>query len=239
MPRVLLVESLQLEGKPVGISVEERLPGIPLDELAKHISNQDLTELLLQGGTLLSQIHSVKIEGFGEIDDHGRGEFASMSDIFSEPYLSERVLLPAVHSASLAPDVIERALHLIRGYQKNCPPVSPHLLHGDFGPKHLLIDSGKITGIIDFENASGGDPVQDFANWDFFFENQYPIESLKKGYSDKSLFDDDFERRLALWRLVVNLSNLRYYVAEGNPSGINYCKKRLPQDVSNFEGTFS
>lgn len=239
VPRVLLVESLQLEGKPVGISVEERLPGVPLDELAKHISNTDLTEMLLQAGTLLSRIHSVEPGGFGEIDNNGRGEYVTISDLLSEANLGGGSLLAAAHSASLAPDVIKRALHLLHEFRKNCAPVSPHLLHGDFGPKHLLIDGGKITGIIDFENASGGDPVHEFANWHFFFENQYPIESLKNGYSDKSAFADDFERRLTLWRLAIGLSNLRYYVAEGNQSGIDHCKKRIPQDVSTFERTYS
>lgn len=239
MPRVLLVESLQLEGKAAGISVEERLPGVPLDELAKHLRDEELSEILQQAGTLLSQVHCVKTEGFGQIDNHGRAVHASISGTISEEYLSERVLLPAVHSASLDPDVIKRALHILREFRKNCTPASSHLLHGDFGPKHLLIDGRKITGIIDFENASSGDPVQEFANWDFFFENQYPIESLKKGYSDKSVFNGDFERKLTLWRLVTGLSNLGYYVAEGNQSGINYCKKRIPQDVSNFVRTYS
>lgn len=95
VPRVLLVESLQLEGKSIGISVEERLPGIPLDELAKYTSDEELAELLQRAGTLLSRVHSVKAEGFGEIDKHGPGEHASISGIFWEANLSEQVLVAA------------------------------------------------------------------------------------------------------------------------------------------------
>lgn len=239
VPRVLLVESLQLEGKSVGISVEERLPGVPLDELAKYTSDEDLAEILQRAGTLLSRVHSVKTEGFGEIDKRGRGEHASIAGIFSEGNLSEQVLLAAAQSASLDPRILKRALHILQEFQNSCPPVSPHLLHGDFGPKHLLIERGKITGIIDFENARSGDPLQEFANWHFFFENRYPIEPLKKGYSDKSVFGGDFERRFFVWRLVIGLSSLVYYLAEGNQSGINHCKKRIPRDVSYFDRTYS
>lgn len=239
VPRVLLVESLELEGKSIGISVEERLPGVPLDELATHMSDEEFAEILQQAGALLSRVHSVTTEGFGEIDNRGRGEHASISGIFSEENLSERVLLAAAQSASLDANIISRALYILREYQKNYPAVSPHLLHGDFGPKHLLIDSGKVTGIIDFENACGGDPVQEFANWQFFFENRYPVEFLRKGYSDKSVFADDFEPRFSVWRLVIGLSSLRYYAAEGNQSGMNHCKKRIPQDVIDLDHTLS
>lgn len=238
VPCVLLVESLQLEDRSVGVSVEERLPGVPLDEIAKHTNDEELAEILQQAGTLLSRIHSVKTEGFGEIDKNGRGEHASIAGILLEVNLSERVLLAAAQSASFDPNIVKRALHILRELQKSCPLISPRLLHGDFGPKHLLIESGKITGIIDFENACSGDPAQEFANWQFFFENKYPIESLRKGYSDKSVFSGDFECRLFVWRLVIGLSSLRYYVAEGNQSGINHCKKRIPKDVSYFDRTY-
>jgi len=235
VPRVLLVESLQLEDRSVGISVEERLPGIPLDELAMHTSDDELADILQRAGALLSLVHSVITEGFGEVDKLGRGEHASICGIFSQENLSERVLLAAARSASLNPNLLRRALHILHDFPKSYPPVSPRLLHGDFGPKHILVESGKITGIIDFENAGSGDPVREFANWQFFFEDRYPMESLKRGYTDKSVFGDDFERRFFVWRLVIGLSSLSYYLAEGNQSGINHCKKRIPKDVSYFD----
>jgi len=179
VPRVLLVESLELEGKSVGVSVEERLPGVPLDELAKHTSEEELAKILQQAGTLLSRIHSVETEGFGEIDGNGRGEHASIASLFLEGNLSERVFA-AAQSASFDPSILRRALHILHEFQKICPPIPSHMLHGDFGPKHLLIENGKIAGIIDFESACGGDPAQEFANWQFFFENEYSIESLKR-----------------------------------------------------------
>jgi aminoglycoside phosphotransferase (APT) family kinase protein len=239
VPRVLLVESLQLEGKSLGISVEERLPGVSLDELAMRMSSEELAETLQRAGTLLSQIHSVKTEGFGELNKDGRGEHASIAGIFAEKNLNEQRLLAAPRSAYFDSNIVKRALHILREFQESNPPVAPHLLHGDFGPKHILIDGGQITGIIDFENACGGDPVQEFANWQFFYENRYPIEALKKGYRDKSVFGDDFERRFFVWKLVTGLVNLFYYLAEGNQSGINHCKKCIPKDISYFDRTHS
>jgi len=41
---------------------------------------------------------------------------------------------------------------------------APALVHGDLGPEHLLVDNtGRLAGIIDWEDASVGDPAIDFA----------------------------------------------------------------------------
>ncbi len=40
------------------------------------------------------------------------------------------------------------------------------LTHGDLGPAHVLVDpSGDLTGVLDWEEASVGDPAVDFAWW--------------------------------------------------------------------------
>lgn len=45
------------------------------------------------------------------------------------------------------------------------PPVNEAtLLHGDFWPGNILWQDGEITAVIDWENASIGDPAQDIAN---------------------------------------------------------------------------
>lgn len=63
------------------------------------------------------------------------------------------------------------------------------LLHGDFHPRHVYAEGGRVTGIIDWGDASGGDPVSDlartfvaglvghdlFAGWDL-------LDRLRRGY---------------------------------------------------------
>jgi aminoglycoside phosphotransferase (APT) family kinase protein len=41
------------------------------------------------------------------------------------------------------------------------------LCHGDVGPKNFMFDKGRITAIIDWENAHLGDPMDDLAWWIF------------------------------------------------------------------------
>jgi hypothetical protein len=41
------------------------------------------------------------------------------------------------------------------------------LCHGDVGPKNFMFEDGRITAIIDWENAHLGDPMDDLAWWIF------------------------------------------------------------------------
>jgi aminoglycoside phosphotransferase (APT) family kinase protein len=40
---------------------------------------------------------------------------------------------------------------------------TPVLVHRDLVPEHVLVDEGRIVGLIDFEDATVGDPAIDFA----------------------------------------------------------------------------
>ncbi len=42
----------------------------------------------------------------------------------------------------------------------------PALLHGDLSCDHILVDAGKISGIIDFGDLMVGDPAFDWSGWE-------------------------------------------------------------------------
>ncbi|HVX44388.1 MAG TPA: phosphotransferase [Mycobacteriales bacterium] len=70
---------------------------------------------------------------------------------------------------------VHRALHAITapesltgGTRWAEPPFDPlppgnRLLHLDFHPNNILIEGGRVGGILDWENAIGGDPLLDLA----------------------------------------------------------------------------
>src|SRR5262249_52882689 len=39
----------------------------------------------------------------------------------------------------------------------------PALVHADLGPEHLLVESGRLAGVIDWGDARIGDPALDYA----------------------------------------------------------------------------
>jgi len=52
----------------------------------------------------------------------------------------------------------------------------PVLVHGDFGPQNLLLDldAGRVTGVLDWEFATRGDPVEDLAWAEWIVRMHHP-----------------------------------------------------------------
>ncbi len=238
VPTVLHLESLVREGRHLSISVENKLPGIPMNELPdlrKPENRVEFEDLIQKAGQVLAKIHSVRTNGFGDLNAQGKGKDKSFADTLDNKDIQESRMLEVATKVSLDPKIILRALEILRAERAKYPAIEPRLVHGDYLAKHILIEGDKITGIIDFERASGGDPIKDFAYWDFFASDQYPLEALKAGYMEKGIFGSDFEKKLFLWKIYFGLENLGYYERDNNQRCIDFCKKRLVADLAYFE----
>ncbi len=233
-PYVLLVDQAYDGEKSLALSVETQLRGIPMNELDDLLNpeNKDLLDdLLRQAGQVLSAINSVKVAGFGELDKEGKGIYATVQEALLNEYVAGSELFEILDKVGLDPAVSTKALDILKKGASTYPPIQPRLTHNDFGPKHLLIDNNKISGVIDFENADGGDPVKEFARWKFYFDDKYPLDTLMQGYSDKGIFSEDFEQRLQLWMIHWSLAGLHYYYKEKNTIGIKLAKRKLLECV--------
>ena len=60
--------------------------------------------------------------------------------------------------------------------------IKPYLLHGDYGFDNVLVDQGKISGVLDWANAKYGDFLYDVAWLDFWslFGSTTWIERLEE-----------------------------------------------------------
>jgi aminoglycoside phosphotransferase (APT) family kinase protein len=100
--------------------------------------------------TIIDELHSFPVEearrllGFTSLAD----EYAEEWTMFSEQVLPH---LPA--------ELVEAV-----AFQRDPPALEREtLIHDDLGPEHVLVDdAGRAIGLIDFEDASIGDPVCDF-----------------------------------------------------------------------------
>ena len=234
-PKVLHVGEILDGEKKLTYCAEEKLAGIPLDEIVAGISEDDradkLDSILQEAGKLLSEINSIEVKGWGDLDKEGVGKYSRGADVLQGDYVSKETILAIAEKISFDIRIIEEAFDLMAEDAKKLDGLIPRLLHNDFGPKHLLVSDNKITGVIDFENAEAGDPVKELARWDFFYKGKYSLETLLKGYGRKDLIEKDFASRFRLWSIFTAISNLHYYVGEGNQSGIDLVKRRLTELV--------
>ena len=69
----------------------------------------------------------------------------------------------AVVAADLVPESLVDAVARAVSAGEHDVVQDPRLLHGDFHPRHVYAEGGRITAVIDWGDATGGDPDYDIA----------------------------------------------------------------------------
>src|ERR687884_1140115 len=174
-PEVVGVEQVNNEGELLSFSVLRLVPGRSLDELAGVLPASDLERLVMDGGELLARVHSV-------VPDRGiRHELQPPDERFVGRLA--RVVDQALGPAAAA--VVELGADLLRQEVLTRPAPRLSLAHGDWLPKHLLIDDDAIVGVIDWERAGPASPAFDFAMWEVSAGDALHDRSdlLRRGYA--------------------------------------------------------
>lgn len=143
---------------PFGVVGYRKLPGRPL--MPGDIDRNNRGRIADQVARFLVVLHGVDA---GSLTDTGLPRFplspsrlATMWQTVS-PYLAQRVSQPE-HRA------MQRWQKRLLDYDQD-HPYQPSLVHGDLWYENLLFapEQGRLVGVIDFENASIGDPALDLA----------------------------------------------------------------------------
>lgn len=229
VPEVLLVETVKSDdGRDLTFSIENKIEGVPMFDLIKISNIGKIKRLTIESGKILSQIHSVN---FPE-------EKESWKDYILKVKLKREKIVNAARKANLKTELISRSLKIIEENGSFFDIKEKSLIHGDFGPEHFLVKDNHIVGVIDFENCRNGDPIFDFAWINFFYETKITLNWLIEGYKNKSIFDENFEKKLHLYKLYLGLDLLDYYVSENNQSGTDHTKERLEMELRYFDKMF-
>ena len=90
------------------------------------------------------------------------------------------------------------------------------LVHCDLGCEHILIgdDGTTVTGLIDFEDVTIGDPTIDFVGF-FVTYGMEAVEKVKDGYMRRRGLDEHFERRLSFYTWMASCHQIIYGLEEG------------------------
>jgi aminoglycoside phosphotransferase (APT) family kinase protein len=234
VPDVLLVEQAHDEtGAPLSVCVERKLPGRHLGSVARAFGREHprCVRLLRQAGALLARIHAVEVEGFGPLDEQGRGSAATWDGWLLDGLAAEvaQALLPSEAAAlcQAALDALEQHRALLR-----CQPA--RLLHWDYEPSHIFVseDAEHISGIIDWEGCKGGDPVYDLVQWHLIHDAYAAVWPFMEGYAGGAPLPDDFHLQLGLYRLAFRLDELTW---DADPERSREAIRRLETEVASFE----
>ncbi|MEK7497354.1 MAG: aminoglycoside phosphotransferase family protein [Patescibacteria group bacterium] len=233
-PNMFFVDEVMDNGKKLKVCVENKLPGVAMNELVEQdkLNDEQIEQINLEAGEILARIHSVIPQGFGKLYEGGMGSKKTWADYMLKHYNDKRndELYTFAEKVGISRDQIDKAIDILKDHEYIYKTVTPHLLHCDFGPKHFLITDGQITGIIDFENCMSGDPVYDFA-----WKNYFGEDTLKEGYLKLAELPDDYELRVKLYGLRIGIDLIWWYVAENHTTGMAHAKKKMEELLKYFE----
>lgn len=98
------------------------------------------------------------------------------------------------------------------------------IMHRDYGPDNLQADE-TITGVLDWDNAMGGDPYYDYVKAEGHFTHHFEDgekretvrDAFRDGYSRRAgdLMDDDLYQTYRFFAMIDKAAGLTYVIQEG------------------------
>ncbi|MGE0752456.1 MAG: phosphotransferase family protein [Variibacter sp.] len=206
VPRTMTVR-FESDGVPFDFSImEEARGGLLRDEML----DEDPT-ILREIGAALRLVHDVAGDGAGLLDLSSRATPASPQGVHAR--WSDAVLLNLdAHVATCrAAGFVDAAIAdkigaLFRTMHRAFQDRPMRLLHGDPGTHNIAIDraGGKVTALLDWEDALVGDPLFDVAMWSTFHPPRR-LPGFMAGYGLETP-SDDVQRLIAAYFLRIALS---------------------------------
>jgi Ser/Thr protein kinase RdoA (MazF antagonist) len=179
-------------GAGPGFLLMTEVPGVPWSQV-----RDTGPHLRAELGAIVAGLHETTGDGFGYPQDplHPTwpAAFTAMVDA---------ILADAVRYEVRLPRPAAEIAHLVRRHEPLLAQVTtPVLVHFDLWEGNILLDGGRVSGIIDAERAFWGDPVAEFVSLTLVRDLD---PELLEGYGVPG-FDAPARRRLALYRLYLGL----------------------------------
>ncbi len=140
--------------------VMTRVPGTPWDTVADQMSREANDRAWQQVGEIVAAMQTVTGERFGyPARDFALG--AATWPEFIDALVAAAVADAAEWDVDIEPARLLAAVEAVRPYLDEV--TEPRLVHNDLWPGNVLLDpaTGEVFGVVDFERALLGDPLQD------------------------------------------------------------------------------
>jgi hypothetical protein len=195
---------------PADYEIVNEAPGVSL----RMFDNDEaqLLPLLRQLGIFLARVHGISADGYGLLDVRKvglhsdgvlRGGHSAWDDYI---WLNlERHVGICAETGAISADEERKIVWYCEGCQGLFKQGTPSLLHGDPGSHNVFVKDGKISALIDWEDALAGDPVFEIAFWATFHPERRHAAFIE-GYLEAATLPPDFELRFWFYFLRVSLA---------------------------------
>jgi len=211
--------------------ISEKAPGIiyqDADEATVMALAKDVLELLFA----ISEIDISDTTGYGIFSSEtGNATFSSWREYLLS-ILDENVYdwEKARHTQGVDTELLP-AITSVFSRLVECCPEERKLRHGDFGTNNLLIDpdARKITAVIDWDNASYGDPLYDMGGAYFWRTWLMCVEKTIKIWEEKFSGAPNYRERTMCYQLHLGLGEIYENALDGDMETLKWCQERCRQ----------
>ncbi|MFT4308109.1 MAG: phosphotransferase family protein [Candidatus Woesearchaeota archaeon] len=178
--------------------IKERLPGTTLRD--SKIPREHVAKLYEQIGSILNRMHAVRFGSFGELEFTGTNpEVRCEKPTYREAAYEElRTYIEAPTPFSSYREA------LLEWLEKNIgvfgAEITPRLTHNDFANTNIMVESGTVTGIIDFDNLASSNPVYDLYRLHHHLEpslTPLALEGFSRTYTHE--LPDNFDEHVSFY----------------------------------------
>ncbi len=216
-------------GDDFAFHVLEKLPDAAIQIwLRQH--PEDEAKIVHNAGAMMARLHKIEVNGFGPFDNEAarNGELTGLHSTYTD---AVRAALPFNLNVLVKEGIFNESQRsaLMELFDANNPYLQAArsvLVHNDFADWNLLTDGTDVTGILDFDECAGGDPVSDIACWSTFFEPER-LEEFLKGYWSVANKPADFDERFELLRLRYTISKMTLRLRRYSWSPTNEVKEKI------------
>ena len=206
IPKVLLADDTR-SVIDLNFVLMTRLDGTVLGRREAELSEAELFAIYAEMGAALRGINDVTLDSFGYIGPNGvwtphPSNHAYMSAQFERKLTEFCTRGGDPGLAARLRDSVTARQHLFEA------AATPRLCHYDFHSGNVLVTwlgDPHLTGIVDFENATSGDPLMDIAKALYYFtaKDAPKRDGLLAGYG--TIERADWQQTLDLYRLYCTL----------------------------------
>ena len=183
---------------------------IPGAALGYHSNPHDLKGVLIEAGKELAIINSVPVHQFGWIRRDGSAPMELQGEIptyreFIHQYVDEHVAFLG-RARVLRQHEVQAIQEIIAHYNSYLGVEQAYLAHGDFDVTHIYQQNSAYTGIIDFGEIRGANPLYDLGH--FQVESRAGFPYLLEGYGAIAQLPRDYTERIHFSSLFIAIGRL-------------------------------
>ncbi len=153
--------------------ITTEVPGTPLAEISSQALPSSVVE---EAGADLAVLNQMPVNGFGWVQRRGRRWPLQGQHLTYAPFVTSHLPTPwpGPLTSLIATPILDIIEDLIE-HEQGRPLEQAALAHGDFNVTQIFCDDGRYTGLIDFGEIRGTEPLFDLGHFHLHDHDIVPI----------------------------------------------------------------